>query len=126
MTYFASQDLLKKAKDKVQLKVMENNASKSLLLNFKIYKPFFISQFNRLFILFTEFQAIMLQFELESFYIRTCVDHTPSDSKDMTLQEGGIARVVNCSHDPNYWLAWSVDNSTGADTVLRRIPAPHK
>ncbi|XP_064396525.1 uncharacterized protein LOC135343497 [Halichondria panicea] len=99
MTYFASQDLLKKAKDKVQLKVMENNA---------------------------KFQAIMLQFELESFYIRTCVDHTPSDSKDMTLQEGGIARVVNCSHDPNYWLAWSVDNSTGADTVLRRIPAPHK
>ncbi len=68
----------------------------------------------------------MLQFEFESFYIRTVVDHTPSDSKDMMLHEGGVARVVNCCHDPNYWLAWSVDSSTGADTVLRRIPAPHK
>lgn len=73
---------------------------------------------------FTEFTAIKDQFELESYYIRSHVDHTPSDSKDMPLKKGGIMRVVNTVLFPGYWLAWSIDPDTGMDLELRRILSP--
>ncbi len=73
-----------------------------------------------------EFKSIRDQFEYESFYIRCHVDHAPSDSKDMTLSKGSLVRVVNSSLYPNSWLAWSVDDNTGIDMELRRIPSPAK
>ena len=54
------------------------------------------------------------------------VDHTPSDSKDMTLNKGSLVRVVNSVLYPDSWLAWSVDETTGIDMELRRIPSPTK
>lgn len=74
----------------------------------------------------SEFQSIRDQFEFESFYIRCDIDHTPSDTKDMTLSKGSLVRVVNSSLYPDAWLAWSVDESTGIDMELRRIPSPKK
>ena len=72
----------------------------------------------------TEYTAIKDQFELESYYICSHVDHTPTDSKDMLLKKGSIVRVVNTVLFPGYWLAWSVDPNTGMDLDLRRIPSP--
>ena len=72
----------------------------------------------------SEFKSIRDQFEYESFYIRCHVDHTPSDPKDMTLTKGTLVRVVNSVFSPNSWLAWSVDENTGIDVELKRIPSP--
>jgi len=73
-----------------------------------------------------EYQSLRDQFEFESFYLRCNVDHSPSDSKDMTLSKGMLMRVVNSVLYPDSWLAWSVDESTGVDMELRRIPTPKK
>jgi len=58
--------------------------------------------------------------------VRCHVDHTPTDSRDMTLGKGALVRVVNSSLFPDFWLAWSVDENTGIDMELRRIPNPAK
>ena len=73
-----------------------------------------------------EYQSVRDQFEFESFYLRSTVDHTPSDVRDMTLSKGSLLRVVNSALYPDAWLAWSVDESTGIDIELRRIPTPKK
>lgn len=44
----------------------------------------------------------------------------------MTITEGLLVRVVNTSLYPDAWLAWSVDETTGIDMELRRIPTPVK
>jgi len=44
----------------------------------------------------------------------------------MTLGKGALVRVVNSSLFPDFWLAWSVDENTGIDMELRRIPNPAK
>lgn len=74
----------------------------------------------------SEYQSLRDQFEFESFYLRCNVDHTPSDTKDMTLSKGSLVRVVNSVLYSDSWLAWSVDESTGIDMELRRIPSPKK
>ena len=48
------------------------------------------------------------------------------DVCDMTLSKGLLLRVVNSALYPEAWLAWSVDESTGIDMELRRIPSPKK
>ena len=75
---------------------------------------------------FPEYQSVRDQFEFESFYLRSAVDHTPSDMRDMTLNKGSLLRVVNSALYPDAWLAWSVDESTGTDMELRRIPTPKR
>ncbi len=79
-----------------------------------------------IFFFFSEYHSIRDQFELESFFVRSHVDHTPSDSKDMTLTKGTLVRVVNSILFSDAWLAWSVDESTGIDMELKRIPSPAK
>ncbi len=71
------------------------------------------------------------QFEISlslnpSIYLRSTVDYTPSDVRDMTLSKGSLLRVVNSALYPEAWLAWSVDENTGIDMELRRIPSPKK
>ena len=58
--------------------------------------------------------------------MRCHVDHATSDPKDMRLEEGDVVRVVNTTLFPSAWLAWRVDESTGVDLELRRIPSPVK
>ena len=56
---------------------------------------------------------------------RSCIDHTPTSNREMTLKKGSLLRVVNTFvHAPNYWLAWAVDERTGVETQLKRIPSP--
>lgn len=64
-------------------------------------------------------------FELDSFYVRSRVDLPPQTHRDMPLKEGMLLHVVNTFiHAPNYWLAWAVNEQTGMETHLRRIPSP--
>ena len=73
------------------------------------------------------FSTIREQFEFDSFYLRSEIDHTSPDPKDMRLKRGSLVRVVNTIlYGGQFWLAWSVDESTGMDTELRRIPSPYK
>lgn len=44
----------------------------------------------------------------------------------MAFSKGSLVRVVNSALYPDFWLAWSVDESTGIDMELRRIPSPAK
>lgn len=81
---------------------------------------------EHLFLFPPEYQSIRDQFEFESFYLRCDIDHTPTDTKDMTLTKGSLVRVVNSVLFPDAWLAWSVDETTGIDMDLRRIPTPKK
>lgn len=99
MSYFEARELMAAAKGKLQLKVTQNTA---------------------------KYQSIRDQFEFESFYLRSDIDHAPSDTKDMTLTKGSLVRVVNSVLYPDAWLAWSVDETTGIDMELRRIPSPKK
>lgn len=97
MTHFEASQLM--GKEKVSLLVTENTA---------------------------KFQSIRDHFEHESYYVRCHVDHATSDPKDMRLEEGDVVRVVNTTLFPSAWLAWRVDESTGVDLELRRIPSPVK
>ena len=65
------------------------------------------------------------QVELDSLYLRSLVDHTPTSNREMTLKKGSLLRVVNTFViAPNYWLAWSLDERTGVEPQLKRIPSP--
>ena len=65
------------------------------------------------------------QVELDSLYLRSLVDHTPTSNREMTLKKGSLLRVVNTFViAPNYWLAWSLDERTGVESQLKRIPCP--
>jgi len=97
MTHFEATDLLRSS-EKVTLVVTENMA---------------------------RFKTIREQFEFDSFYMRSCLDHTSTDLRDMKLQQGTLMRVVNTIlYGGYYWLAWTVDETTGLDLELRRIPSP--
>ena len=73
------------------------------------------------------FKTIREQFEFDSFFIRSCLDHSSADPRDMKLRQGTLMRVVNTIlYGGNFWLAWTVDESTGLDSELRRIPSPAK
>ena len=99
MTHFEATDLLRSS-ERVTLVVTENNA---------------------------RFKTIREQFEFDSFFIRSCLDHTSTDPRDMKLHQGTLMRVVNTIlYGGNFWLAWTVDESTGLDSELRRIPSPAK
>ncbi|XP_019855352.1 PREDICTED: uncharacterized protein LOC105313719 isoform X3 [Amphimedon queenslandica] len=71
-----------------------------------------------------KFSSIRDQVELDSFYVRSLIDHTPANSREMTLKKGMLLRVVNTFSYQNYWLAWNVDEASGAETSLKKIPAP--
>ena len=74
---------------------------------------------------FVEFLSVREQAELDSLYLRSRIDHTPTSNCEMTLKKGSLLRVVNTFvHAPNYWLAWAVDERTGVETQLKRIPSP--
>ena len=74
---------------------------------------------------FVEFLSVREQVELDSLYLRSCIEHTPTSNREMTLKKGSLLRVVNkFVHAPNYWLAWAVDERTGVETQLKRIPSP--
>ena len=65
------------------------------------------------------------QVELDSLYLRSLVDHAPTSNREMTLKKGSLLRVVNTFViAPNYWLAWSLDERTGVEPQLKRIPSP--
>ena len=73
------------------------------------------------------FKTLRDKFEFDSFFIRSCLDHTSTDPRDMKLHQGTLMRVVNTIlYGGNFWLAWTVDESTGLDSELRRIPSPAK
>ena len=74
----------------------------------------------------SEFSSVRDQVELDSFYVRSLIDHTPSTSREMTLTKGMLLRVVNTFSNPNHWLAWSVDEASGNETYLRKIPTPQR
>ena len=70
---------------------------------------------------YPEFTTIREQFEFDSFYMRSLVDH-----KDMQLRSNMVVRVVNTFlYSGNFWLAWIVDEN-GTDCELRKIPSPTK
>ena len=65
------------------------------------------------------------QLEVDSLYLRSLVDHTPKCNREMTLKNGSLLRVVNTFvFAPNYWVAWSLDERTGIESQLKRIPSP--
>ncbi len=73
------------------------------------------------------FMTIREHFEFDSFYLRSQIDHSSTDPKDMRLRPGRLMRVVNTIlYGGQFWLAWAVDEETGMDTELRRIPSPYK
>ena len=119
MSHYEATELVTQAKETLQLKVSQNVASKIIYI---------ANQCPCTAILFAliEFKSIRDQFEHESFYVRCHMDHVPTDSRDMSLSKGALVRVVNSSLFPDFWLAWSVDESTGIDMELRRIPSPAK
>ena len=57
-------------------------------------------------------------------YLRSCVEYNPISNREMTLKKGSLLRVVNTHSIPNYWLAWCVDEETGAETQLKKIHSP--
>lgn len=72
-----------------------------------------------------KFSSVKEQVELDSLYLRSLVDHSPTSSRDMHLHKGSLVRVVNTFvYSPNYWLAWLVDEHTGMETQLKRILNP--
>ena len=72
-----------------------------------------------------KFMHVREQVELDSLYLRSLVDHAPTSNREMTLKKGSLLRVVNTFViAPNYWLAWSLDERTGVEPQLKRIPSP--
>ncbi|XP_019851512.1 PREDICTED: uncharacterized protein LOC109581654 [Amphimedon queenslandica] len=63
--------------------------------------------------------------EADSFYIKSMVNHEPSTKDDARLQTGTILRVINTYLFANHWLAWMVDERTGLEFDLKRIPSPY-
>jgi hypothetical protein len=75
----------------------------------------------------SKFAAIREQVEVDSFYLRCLVDHTPASNRDMVLKRGSLFKVINTSiYQPNHWLAWSVDETTRLETNLKKIPSPQQ
>ena len=137
MRYYEAMDLLRSSRDKLQLVVMENSARKSFPMSCRYSRSFgglcvpaiVYSRVCALigFVCLAGFATIRDQFEFDSFYLRSHINHVPSDSKDMKLRYGSLVRVVNTIlYGGNYWLAWSIDEATGMDTELRKIPSPSK
>lgn len=76
------------------------------------------------FSLILEFQNIRELVEIDSIYLRSLIEQKSSTSRDMSLQEGSLLRVVNTCSLPNYWVAWLIDEATGNDIQLKRILPP--
>ena len=72
-----------------------------------------------------EFLVALGHLEADSFYIKSMINYEPSTRDDARLQTGTIMRVINTYLFANHWLAWMVDERTGLEFDLKRIPSPY-